>query len=156
MTKPAHQQLAQYLLDNLKGLVKSNDIDAWQEEGELMLNPSDLGNGFQVAKWKYKAVISIEKFPHRKTNPYNLLALLACYLVEHGEERDTYELKDPTIDIDVQSKDSSEIEITAWLIDEIEIVPDPSGSIVFMGERYRVDMVPVDIAENAEFEQATA
>ncbi len=154
MNKPAHQLLTAYLLKNLTGLVHANDIDAWQEEGELLLNPTDLGNGYQIAKWKFKAVINIEKFPHRKANPYSLLALLACYLVENGEERDTYGLRDPELDIDAQSKDSSMIEITVDLMDDINIVPDENGSIVFHGERYRVDTVPIDIAEHAEFSES--
>ena len=81
----AHQTY-QFLLNSLNGLVNANDVDAWQEEGTLILNSADKGNGLVIAKWRYKATIEFERFPHKKINPYSLLAMIACYLSEHDPE----------------------------------------------------------------------
>ena len=67
------------------------------------------------------------------------------------QKRQVWELNDPELDIDIDSKDSSRVEIEVWLMDDIGIIPDPEGLIVFRGQRYRVDEIPIDVAESGEF-----
>jgi len=147
------QQLCEYLSQNMQPYVKQNDIDGWQGGGELMINTENLGlGGYLLAKWKYDAVIEIERFPHRKVNPYNLLAMVAVWLIANDESRDEYELQDPDFDIAVISKDQAQITIELDFIDNIELLPDEQGPIEFNGERYRVSLVPINVAENAELQ----
>ena len=149
------QQICEYLLANMQPIVKANDIDAWQTDGELLIDGSDLGNdGYLAAKWKHKATISIERFPHRKINPYNLLGMIAAFLIDCDWDRDTYELSDPDLDIEAISKDNSIVLIELELLDDIELTPDPNGPIPFRGNRYRVALVPIDFADSAEVQQA--
>ncbi len=156
-TKPTQlQQLTAYIHQSLGGMVKSNDIDAWQESGLLKLSGGDFGTGFQLAKWHYKATIEIQKFPHEKIDPYNLFALVAAFLIEHGDERDTYGLSDPDIDIDLDSKDTSMVMINVDLMDDIEIVPDANGLIMFSGKRYKLDTPPLHVAESVELQESRA
>lgn len=145
------QQVTEFLYQSLKPYVKANNIDAWQERGTLILSGEDLGNnGYQVAKWKHNAVIAIEQFPHTKFNAYNLLAMLPAFLLDSGWERDEYGLADPQLDIDVVSKDHAMVLIELELIDDIDLIPDDNGPVLFNGERYRVALVPVDVAETAD------
>ncbi len=142
------QQLTEFLLSSLTPIVKKNDIDAWQERGTLLLSGEDTGkNSYQIAKWKYTAVIAIENFAHREVNPYNVLAMVAAYLIDNDEERDTYNLDDPEIDVDIISRDNATVIIEVMLIDNIELIPDPKGPILFNGERYYVSAVDFDIAD---------
>lgn len=142
------QQLTAFLLTGMQPYVTANSIDAWQENGTLILNGEDLGTGnYRVAKWKHNAVIAIENFPHRQVNPYNLLAMLAAFLIEKGWPRDEYGLTDPTLDIDPVSKDNATVIIELELIDDIEIVPDASGPVLFNSERYSVALAGVNVAE---------
>lgn len=145
------QQVTAFLYESLKPYVKANNIDAWQERGTMILSGEDLGNnGYQVAKWKHNAVIAIEQFPHTKFNAYNLLAMLSAFLLDSGWERDESGLADPQLDIDVVSRDHAMVLIELELIDDIDLIPDANGPVLFNGERYRVALVPVDVAETAD------
>lgn len=147
-TKTQLQQLSEFLLSSLSPVITANNIDAWQEGGKLLLSGEDKGHGYQVAKWRYTAVIALENFPHRKINPYNLLGMIAAFLLDADWQRDEYGLQDPQLDIDIISKDNASIQIELELMDDIELLPDENGPILFNGERYRVSLVPIDYADN--------
>lgn len=156
-TQTQLQQLTDFLKLSLSPIVKANDLDAWQEGGTLILNGEDKGNdGYQVAKWKHNAVIALERFPHRRINPYNLLALLAAFLIDSNWNRDEYGLDDPQLDIDIISKDHATVLIEVQLMDDIELLPDNNGPVLFNGERYRVSLVPLNIAETVDVQQKGA
>jgi hypothetical protein len=143
------QELCEFLLSNLKPIVKANNMDAWQERGTLIINGEDKGQGgYQVAKWKYTAVIAIENFPHKKIDAYNVLAMVAAYLIDNDSERDNYSLDDPEIDIDVISNDNAMVIIEVMLIDNIELIPDSQGPIIFNGQRFCVATATFDLAED--------
>ena len=152
-TKTQLQQLTEFLLASLSPIVKANNIDAWQERGTLILSGEDKGiDGYQVAKWKHSAVIALENFPHRKINPYILLALISAYLIDSDWPRDEYGLDDPEIDVDVTSKDNTTVLIEVQLMDDIELIPDDNGPVPFNGGRYRVSLVPINIAESVDMQ----
>jgi hypothetical protein len=156
-TKTQLQQLCDFLLMSLSPLVKTNDIDAWQENGTLMLSGEDKGNGgYQVAKWKHNAVIALERFPHRRVNPYSLLAMVAAFLIDSDWPRDEYGLEDPQLDIDVVSKDHATVLIELQLLDDIDLIPDANGPVLFNGQRFRVSLVPLNIAETVDVQQKGA
>lgn len=142
------QQLGEHLLNSLKPIITTNNIDAWQERGTLIINGEDRGeNGYQVAKWKHTGVIAIENFPHRRIAAYSLLAMVAAFLIDHDHERETYQLADPEIDIDEISSDNATVIIDVELIDNIELIPDATGPVFFNGQRYKVDIAPINVAE---------
>ena len=145
------QELCEFLFTSLSAVIKRNNIDAWQERGTLILNGEDKGqDGFQVAKWKHTAVIAIENFPHRKVNPYNILAMVSAFLIDSEWPRDEYGLSDPEIDIDVVSSDNATVLIDVELIDNIELIPDAKGPVHFNGGRYYVSIAPVEFAEDVD------
>lgn len=145
------QELCEFLLASLNTVIKRNNIDAWQERGTLILNGEDKGQyGFQVAKWKHTAVIAIENFPHRKVNPYNILAMVSAFLLDSEWPRDEYGLSDPEIDIDVVSRDTATVLIDVELIDDIELIPNADGPVLFNGQRYHVSIAPVEFAEDVD------
>ncbi len=145
------QHICEFLLSSLSTVIKKNNVDAWQERGTLVINGEDKGqDGFQVAKWKHTAVIAIENFPHRKINPYNILAMVAAFLIDSDWPRDEYGLDDPEIDVDVISKDNSTVLIELQLIDDIELVPHESGPVLFNGENYFVSIADFDFAEDVD------
>jgi len=145
------QELCEFLFSSLKPVIKQNNIDAWQERGTLVLSGEDKGqDGYQVAKWKHTAVIAIEKFPHREVNPYNILAMVASFLLENDWPRDEYGLSDPEIDVDVISSDNAMAIIEVELIDDIDLIPDANGPIIFNGQRCRLGVIPLDYAEDVD------
>ncbi|MEE2023583.1 phage tail protein [Alkalimonas mucilaginosa] len=145
------QQVTEHLLTGLTPYVTANSIDAWQENGTLLLNGEDKGAGsYQIAKWKHSAIIAIEKFPHLKVDPYNLLAMLAAFLLASDWPRDTYGLADPQIDLDIISNDNATVIIELELMDDIELIPDEEGPVLYLDNRYRVALAEVFVAEEAE------
>lgn len=141
------QQLTEFLLLSMQPYVKANNVDAWQEGGTLILSGEDLGTGYQVAKWKYNAVIAIENFPHLKVAPYNLLAMLAAFLLDSAWPRDELGLADPKLDIDVISDDNATVIIEVELLDNIDLIPNANGPVLFNGSRYSVALVEINVAE---------
>lgn len=151
-TKTQLQQLSEFLLSSLSPVITASNIDAWQEGGKLLLSGEDKGQGgYQVAKWRYTAVIALENFPHRKVNPYNLLGMIAAFLLDADWQRDEYGLQDPQLDIDIISNDNASIQIELELMDDIDLLPDEQGPVLFNGARYRVSLVPIDYAETVDF-----
>lgn len=145
------QQLCEFLLASLTPVIKKNNIDAWQERGTLILSGEDKGqNGYQVAKWKHTAVIALENFPHRKINPYNLLAMVSAFLIDSAWPRDEYGLSDPEIDVDIISKDNATVLIEVELIDNIELIPSATGPVLFNKERYYVSIAPIGFADDVD------
>ncbi|MCK8124640.1 phage tail protein [Pseudoalteromonas sp. 2CM39R] len=145
------QQVCEFLVASLNGAIRKNNIDAWQERGKLIICNSDQGqDGYLVARWKHTAIIAIEKFPHKKVNPYNLFAMVCAFLIDSGWQRDEFGLDDPEIDIDLISDDNATVLIELELMDDIELIPDDSGPVQFNGGRYYVSLAPINVAENVD------
>lgn len=141
------QCLTDFLLSQLSTVIKANDIDAWQEHGELHITGEDKGaNSYLLAKWQHTAVIAIERFPHRKCNPYNVFALVAAYMIDTQPQTDTA----PQFDIEVISKDHAQILIEVELVDDIEVTPNEHGCVLFQGQHYQVEQSPIYVAETLD------
>ncbi len=145
------EHLTDYIVSHLNSNVLDNKIDAWQENGTIVPNGEDRGNGGYIAcHWKYNAVIHVEDFPHQLLDPRCLLALVACWLSDHEEDRNEDELDDPTLSVDVISNESADVGIELELMEPIELIPDPDGMITWRGTKYRVQAVEIYTAEEAE------
>ncbi len=145
------EHLTDYIVSHLNTNVLDNKIDAWQENGSIVPNGEDRGNGGYIAcHWKYNAVISIEEFPHRLLDPRCLLALVACWLSDYDITRNEDELGDPDLSVDVISSEVADVAIELEMIEPIELIPDPAGMIAWRGETYRVQAVEIYTAEEAE------
>ncbi|EGR3037032.1 phage tail protein [Vibrio parahaemolyticus] len=145
------EHLTDYIVSHLNSSVLDNKIDAWQENGTIVPNGEDRGNGGYVAcHWKYNAVLNIEEFPHSLLDPRCLLALVACWLSDYEPDRNEEELGDPQLSVDVISSEIADVSIELELMEPIELIPDPAGMITWRGEVYRVQAVEIYTAEEAE------
>ncbi|EHK7587241.1 phage tail protein [Vibrio parahaemolyticus] len=145
------EHLTDYIVSHLNSNVLDNKIDAWQENGSIVPNGEDRGNGGYIAcHWKYNAVISVEEFPHRLLDPRCLLALVACWLSDYDVTRNEDELGDPDLSVDVISSEVADVAIELEMMEPIELIPDPAGMITWRGETYRVQAVEIYTAEEAE------
>ncbi|MDD1792525.1 phage tail protein [Enterovibrio sp. ZSDZ42] len=149
--------LHKYLIDSLKPFVHKKKIFASQAGGELIGNGEQRGNGgVIIANWRYDAAILVEDFPLKKCSSMTLLALVSCWLSEFDADRtENEDLNDPDIEVDVTSEESADVFIKLAFEEPLEIVPDPKGPIVFEGERYRVDVTEVWVANDSEISNAT-
>ncbi|EJN6829076.1 phage tail protein [Vibrio cidicii] len=145
------EHLTEYIVSHLNSNVLDNKIDAWQENGSIVSSGEDRGNGgYIVCYWKYNAVLHVEEFPHQRLDPRCLLALVACWLSDHEEDRNEQELEDPTLSVDVISSEVADVAIELEMVEPIELIPDPAGAITWRGETYRVQAVEIYTAEEAE------
>ncbi len=131
MTEVAYSQtklehLTGYIISHLNTNVLNNKIDAWQENGKLIISGEDRGNGgIRICYWRYRAVIRIEEFPHQLLNPYNLFALIACWLSDYDSERNEDEdMDDPDLSVDVLSHDLADVAVELDLMEPVEMIPD--------------------------------
>jgi hypothetical protein len=76
--------------------------------------------------------------------------MLSAFLIDSGWPRDEYQLSDPELDIDIVSKDNATVLIELELMDDIDLIPDAAGPVLFNGQRYRVALVPVNVAEEVD------
>ena len=145
------EHLTDYIVSHLNSSVLDNKIDAWQERASIVVDGEDLGNGGHVAAyWRYEAVVSIEEYPHQQLDPRNLFALVACWLSDCDRDRELHGLDDPEISIDVISHEAADVLIEIEMIEPIEMIPDEQGLITWRGIKYRVQTVPIDVAEEYE------
>ncbi|PMM43962.1 phage tail protein [Vibrio splendidus] len=155
-SKTKLEHLTDYIVSHLNSSVLDNKIEAWQEGGSIVPSGEDRGNGGYIACfWKYNAVISVEEYPHQLLDPRCLLALIACWLSDHEEDRNEQELEDPTLSVDVISEEAADVSIELELMEPIELVPDEGGMITWRGKRYRVQAVEIYTAEEAELVNET-
>ncbi|EIE5865649.1 phage tail protein [Vibrio alginolyticus] len=145
------EHLTDYIVSHLNSSVLDNKIEAWQERAAIVVDGEDRGNGGHIAAyWRYEAIISIEEFPHRLLDPRNVFALLACWLADYDRERDIHELDDPEITVDVINEESADVLIEIEMMEPIEMIPDEQGLITWRNKKYRVQAVPIDVAEEYE------
>lgn len=151
-SKTKLEHLTDYIISHLNTNVLDNKIVAWQENGKLIISGEDRGNdGILICYWRYRAVIRIEQFPHQLLNPYNLFALISCWLADYDSERDEDEdMDDPDLSVDVLSHDIADVAVELDLMEPVEMIPDPLGMVSYQGQTYRVQSVPIDTAEEAE------
>lgn len=150
-TKTKLEHLTEYMLAHLKSNVLVNKIDAWQESATIQLDGEDRGNGGHIAaQWRYTAVISIEDFPHQLLDARYLFALVACWLSDYDRDRYEYDLGDPEVSVDVNNHESADVAIELEMMEPIEMIPDPLGLISWRGQTYRVQTIPIDVADDIE------
>lgn len=139
------QALSTHLLKASR--LKRENFYTFADKGELTATGKDLGNGIELARIKYDAVINIERYPG---DAFEIMALAMGWLSEHDTERGDLELADPEINVELNDRKTADIELVVEFDEPIQLIPDPQGAITAYGQRWRVDTVPVDVAEDLE------
>lgn len=118
---------------------------AFADQGVLIPTGKDLGeNGVEVGRFKYDAVIQIERYPG---DAYHLLALVSAWLTDNDPDRNDLELADPEVDISVNDDRTADVDLSVEFEESLSIIPDDDGPIRFNGRMWAVADVPVDVAE---------
>lgn len=133
--------------------VSRDQMEAFADLGKLTTIGNDLGNGFEIGRFRYDAVISIERFP--ATEAPLLLSNLLIWLAENDPDRDRLELDNPDIDVSLEDEQTVFVQITVEFEESLSVIPDPDGPITWNGKQWKVDDVPIDVAENLDaFEES--
>lgn len=137
------QQLTAYL-ETLPG-VNRDSMESYADLGRLIPSGVDFGNGYEVGIYRYDAVITMEDFPSQCGSL--LLPALAVWLGENDPDRELIGLDDPEINIDTTDQETVFVQITCEFKESLQVVEDPSGTIIFNGSNWKVADVPIDVAE---------
>ena len=120
---------------------------AFADQGVLIPTGKDLGNGVEVGRFKYDAVIQIERYPG---DAYHLLALVSAWLADNDPDRNDLDLADPEVDISLNDDRTADVDLAVEFEEALEIVPMDGGPIAFAGRTWAVADAPVDVAEAVE------
>lgn len=134
-------------LESLPGITR-DQMEAFADLGKLVPTGRDLGIGLEVGRFKYDAVISIERCP-ASLAPL-LLSSLLVWLEENDPDRDRFDLADPDVDVTIEDEQSVFIQITVEFDEALTIVADPDGLISYDDKQWRVDDVSIDVAETLD------
>lgn len=136
------QQLASFLRE--RNLFAAEQFDYWMENGTAEYAAKNLGPGVVVCRFRYDAVLSVERY----SNDADLfLALLCTWLMDNDCARDHDDLPMPDIDVTTLDDHCVDIEVRVPFIEDITLVRDDDGNVPFSGERWRLDGVTVTDAD---------
>lgn len=136
--------LSAHLL-TLPGITR-DQMEAFADQGKLSLTGKDLGTGLELGRFRYDAVISIDRCPSSIAEL--LLSFLVVWLAMHDVERFELDLADPDVDVSLSDDNTVDVEISVEFDESLVIVPDPEGPLAFKGQQWRVDDAGVNVAEN--------
>lgn len=134
-------------IEALPGIAR-DQMEAFADLGKLCPSGKDLGKGLEIGRFKYDAVISIERCP--ATLATLLLSVLLIWLAVNDPDRDLLELGDPDIDVTLEDEQTVSVQISVEFDESLSIVEDPEGPITWDGKQWRVDEVPVDVAQTLD------
>ena len=136
--------LSVYLL-TLPGITR-DQMTSFADQGKLSLTGKDLGTGFEIGRFRYDAVISMERCP--STIAELLLTFLAAWIGENDSDRDSLGLADPDVDVSLSDDNAVDVEISVEFDEALVIVPDLEGPVAFNGQMWRVADAVVNVAEH--------
>ncbi|WP_300674099.1 phage tail protein [Desulfoluna sp.] len=136
--------LAAHLLA-LPGITR-DQMTAFADQGKLSLTGKDLGHGLEVGRFRYDAVISIDRCPSSIAEL--LLSFLVVWLAKNDVERFVQGLADPDVDVSLSDDNTVDVEISVEFDEALVIVPDPEGPLAFEGAQWRVDDAGINVAES--------
>ena len=129
-----------------QNLVDENQITSWMENGKLMPASKKTGESYLICRYQYDAIFSIEGFVGNSTL---LIALISIWLTDNDPTRADDELPAPDMDVDIIDRDSADVEIGIRFREDIYIVANDNGPIVFNGERWELGYVSASVADAA-------
>lgn len=127
------QALADFL--KAKNLFAVEQFDFYMENGTSEVTSKRVGKGFEISRFRYDAIFSVERF---SGDADVFLVLINIWLMENDNNRDQLELESPKVDVTTLDDQTVDVEVSITFDESITIVPDDAGSILFKGARYSV------------------
>ncbi len=148
-------KLLQGLSKHIRSLpgIGRDQMQSFVDLGKLNPSGKDLGHGLEVGRFRYDAVIDIERCPARIA-PL-LLAGVMVWLGENDPDREELELDDPDVDVTLEGEQHVFVQITVVFDEALTIIEDPDGLISYDDKTWTVADVPVDVAEELDKLEST-
>lgn len=134
------QALASHLLS--QNLFAAEQFDYWMENGSNEYSSKKIGNGFLICRFRYDAVFSVERY---NQSADLFLVLLSVWLMDNDCMRNDLDLPMPTVDVTPLDDTNVDLEVKVTFEENITILPDDEGPVLWGGARYSV--APAAIAD---------
>lgn len=127
------QALATYLKS--QNLFAAEQFDYWMENGTSVPASKKVGKGMVLSRFEYDAVFDVERYAGSADL---FLALLSVWLMDNDDNRNKLELVDPAIEVHPLDDQTVDLEVTVRFSEDITVMPDDEGLILFNGNRYSI------------------
>ncbi|MGL1932186.1 MAG: phage tail protein [Desulfotalea sp.] len=124
--------------------VNRDSMEGFADLGTLIPTGIDHGHGFEIGKFKYDAVISIEDYPAEQGAL--LLPALIIWVAENDPDRERAGLSDMEVDITMTDQETVFVQISITFNESLFVIEDKQGPLSFMGKKWKVADVPIDVA----------
>ncbi|MCF8093694.1 MAG: phage tail protein [Desulfotignum sp.] len=131
----------------LPGIARDN-MESFADLGKLVPTGKDLGNGLEIGRFRYDAVIGIEQCPAALASL--LLSSVMVWLAANDPDRDLLGLTDPEVDVTIYDEQHVFVQLNVEFDEALSLVPDPAGDILWDEQRWRVSDIGIDVAETLE------
>lgn len=135
------QAIAEHLLS--KNLFAAEQFDWWMQNGTSEYASKKVGKGLVIGRFSYDAVLSVERFAG---DAAVFLALINVWLMEHDDNREALNLEMPGVDVTPLDDSTADVEVIIRFSEDITLLPQDNGAIVFNGIRYGVAPLVIDEA----------
>ena len=144
-----HQAITQAVLNFLPESIHHR-VDSWMQPSSINLTGKNTGVGFELGWMTYTTSIHIENVPFAQIDTASLFAQVAAWLLEHDNERGRLsdDEKLILIDSDKVDEDTIDIDIDVMFCEQMCIVTDSNGSIVFDGQPFALNTPQYQVAES--------
>lgn len=128
-----------------QNLVMPETFDSWMEDGTIKpTNTRVSPDVYCVARLEYDAVFLFDRFTN---SPALLIAIISAWLMDHDDNRDTYKLPQPDIDVDMIDDKTAQVEIRVRFLESVHMTKSATGKIEMGGERWDVSGASFDVVD---------
>lgn len=129
------------------GLFNQEDLDTWTEDIGIKGRGKVDGERVLLHEISYRAVFVIETYAYKKHPIELLLTTVITWLMEN-DDRSELDDSDPSVSPDVLDDDTASLELTINFEEDVYIVPDENGPILFKGKNWSLGDGEIDVAES--------
>ncbi|WP_331352584.1 phage tail protein [Cellvibrio sp. UBA7671] len=127
------QALATFLIN--QKLFAAEQFDYWMENGASEYSGKREGNGYVICRFRYDAVFDVERYSQDASD---FLVMVSIWLMENDGKRTEQDLPMPEWDVTPLDDSTTDVQVKISFDEDITIVPDDSGKILYRGNRYSV------------------
>ncbi|MBE2895575.1 phage tail protein [Pasteurellaceae bacterium HPA106] len=145
-----YEKLTQFLQQKLPAQYRNN-LYSWIASGTLINQGAQVtADQVEVAHIKYTATLLFSEFPYRHISAVWLMALIQQWLNQNDEMRCQLDFSETTFDVDLYDDDTADITFNVEFQEPITARKDESGNIDINGEKYRIEKISINYAEEID------
>jgi P2 phage tail completion protein R (GpR) len=122
-------------------LVAAEQIRSTAEIPQLAPVVKSFGvGGSSLYEYTYTAILEIKGYPFKKRPPQLLFAHVITWLLDNDSDNDRTDNEDAKVTATVEriSNESATVTLSIDFVEQVSIVPDAGGAILWNGKRWRL------------------